>query len=126
MLFLKASIIGIVLFHLTGRYITILYFLNDVEEGGETAFPVADNETFSYEVRTYKVAACRYHVFSGENCIYLNLYEVFIGLQNDDKAMQFNRTCKKCCLDAAGQERYWFSGFVNLCYAFNQNHSKQF
>lgn len=28
------------------RYITILYYLNDVEEGGETAFPVADNETF--------------------------------------------------------------------------------
>ena len=34
------------------RYITILYYLNDVEEGGETAFPVADmkdfNETVSY------------------------------------------------------------------------------
>ncbi|XP_068679514.1 transmembrane prolyl 4-hydroxylase-like isoform X2 [Montipora foliosa] len=27
------------------RYITILYYLNDVEEGGETAFPVADNAT---------------------------------------------------------------------------------
>ena len=25
---------------------TILYYLNDVEDGGETAFPVADNETF--------------------------------------------------------------------------------
>jgi hypothetical protein len=34
------------------RYITILYFLNDVEEGGETAFPVADNATFSIEVLT--------------------------------------------------------------------------
>ena len=32
------------------RYITILYYLNDVEEGGETAFPVADNETFNQEV----------------------------------------------------------------------------
>ncbi|KAL9950839.1 hypothetical protein ACROYT_G043404 [Oculina patagonica] len=31
------------------RYITVLYFLNDVEEGGETAFPVADNATFSIE-----------------------------------------------------------------------------
>lgn len=31
------------------RYITVLYFLNDVEEGGETAFPVADNATFSTE-----------------------------------------------------------------------------
>ena len=29
----------------------MLYFLNDVEEGGETAFPVANNETFSIEVR---------------------------------------------------------------------------
>ncbi|KAJ7383009.1 hypothetical protein OS493_031179 [Desmophyllum pertusum] len=31
------------------RYVTVLYFLNDVEEGGETAFPVADNATFSIE-----------------------------------------------------------------------------
>ena len=29
----------------------MLYFLNAVEEGGETAFPVADNETFDEEVR---------------------------------------------------------------------------
>ena len=32
------------------RFITVLYYLNDVEEGGETAFPVADNETFDMEV----------------------------------------------------------------------------
>ena len=32
------------------RYITILYYLNDVEGGGETAFPVADNETLNFEV----------------------------------------------------------------------------
>ncbi|XP_074618508.1 transmembrane prolyl 4-hydroxylase-like [Acropora palmata] len=31
------------------RYITILYYLNDVEEGGETAFPVADNKTLDME-----------------------------------------------------------------------------
>eukprot|EP00795_Rhopilema_esculentum_P004253 gene4253-20446_t len=31
------------------RYMTVLYFLNDVEEGGETAFPLADNETLSRE-----------------------------------------------------------------------------
>ena len=36
------------------RYITVLYFLNDVEEGGETAFPVADNATFSKEVSDWK------------------------------------------------------------------------
>lgn len=35
----------------SGRYLTVLYFLNDVEEGGETAFPVANNETFSTEVK---------------------------------------------------------------------------
>lgn len=29
------------------RYITILYYLNDVEEGGETAFPVADMKDFN-------------------------------------------------------------------------------
>lgn len=28
------------------RYATILYYLNDVEDGGETAFPVVDNPTF--------------------------------------------------------------------------------
>ena len=34
----------------SSRYITILYYLNDVEEGGETAFPVADNDTFDQAV----------------------------------------------------------------------------
>lgn len=33
------------------RYVTILFYLNDVEEGGETAFPMADNVTLSMEVR---------------------------------------------------------------------------
>ena len=33
-----------------GRYMTALYFLNDVEQGGETAFPLADNATLDYEV----------------------------------------------------------------------------
>ena len=32
------------------RFMTILYYLNDVEDGGETAFPVADNETFDQMV----------------------------------------------------------------------------
>ena len=32
------------------RYITILYYLNDVEAGGETAFPVADNKTLDMDV----------------------------------------------------------------------------
>lgn len=31
------------------RYATILYFLDNVEDGGETAFPVADNITFDKE-----------------------------------------------------------------------------
>jgi len=29
---------------------TILFYLNDVQEGGDTAFVVADNETISVEV----------------------------------------------------------------------------
>lgn len=29
----------------------MLYFLNDVEEGGETAFPIADNVTVDSRVR---------------------------------------------------------------------------
>ena len=32
------------------RFMTILYYLNDVKDGGETAFPVADNETFDQMV----------------------------------------------------------------------------
>ncbi|XP_061181743.1 transmembrane prolyl 4-hydroxylase-like [Saccostrea echinata] len=31
------------------RYMTILFYLNDVEGGGETAFPVANNETLDYK-----------------------------------------------------------------------------
>ncbi|PIK59618.1 putative transmembrane prolyl 4-hydroxylase [Apostichopus japonicus] len=31
------------------RYATVLFYLSDVEDGGETAFPVADNGSFSYE-----------------------------------------------------------------------------
>eukprot|EP00794_Sanderia_malayensis_P018968 gene18968-20874_t len=30
------------------RYITVLYYLNNVEEGGETAFPVADDPTYQH------------------------------------------------------------------------------
>lgn len=32
------------------RYATVLYFLDNVEDGGETAFPIADNSTFDEEV----------------------------------------------------------------------------
>lgn len=31
------------------RFITILYYLNDVEEGGQTAFPVADEPDYDHE-----------------------------------------------------------------------------
>ncbi|XP_031556319.1 transmembrane prolyl 4-hydroxylase-like [Actinia tenebrosa] len=34
------------------RYLTVSIFLNDVEDGGELAFPVADNNTFNWEVWT--------------------------------------------------------------------------
>jgi len=32
------------------RYITVLYYLNDPEEGGETAFPMADTPDSFVEV----------------------------------------------------------------------------
>ena len=32
------------------RYITILYYLNNVEDGGETSFPVADMKDFNETV----------------------------------------------------------------------------
>lgn len=34
------------------RLATVLLYLNEPEKGGETAFPLADNETFSTEVWT--------------------------------------------------------------------------
>ncbi|XP_051996429.1 transmembrane prolyl 4-hydroxylase [Xyrauchen texanus] len=33
-------------FQTSCRYITVLFYLNNVEEGGETTFPVADNRTY--------------------------------------------------------------------------------
>ena len=35
---------------LSVRYLSIMVFLNDVEEGGDCAFPVADNKTFTWKV----------------------------------------------------------------------------
>lgn len=32
------------------RYLTFIMYLNDVEEGGETAFPIADNATYHENV----------------------------------------------------------------------------
>ncbi len=40
------------LFCLFYRLATVLLYLNEPEKGGETAFPVAGNETFSQEVWT--------------------------------------------------------------------------
>ena len=37
----------------TPRYITVLFYLNSVEGGGETAFPVADNRTYDEVVRNF-------------------------------------------------------------------------
>lgn len=51
----------IFLFFFIFRFITVLYYLNDVEEGGETAFPVADNETFDQQV------SCT-HGTNNDNC----------------------------------------------------------
>ena len=34
------------------RYMTVLFYLNNVEGGGETAFPVANNDTLDLSVST--------------------------------------------------------------------------
>lgn len=41
---------------------TILFYLNDVEEGGETAFPVANNNTLNYQVHKLKKITKNYLV----------------------------------------------------------------
>ncbi|XP_070562917.1 transmembrane prolyl 4-hydroxylase-like [Ptychodera flava] len=52
------------------RYMTILYYLNDVEDGGETAFPVANNETFTVE--TLRAAGNRLYDLSS-HCLDSNV-----------------------------------------------------
>ena len=53
----------VVIFH--GRYATILYFLDNVEDGGETAFPIADNSTFDDVVgAVIKELYIEYHILA--------------------------------------------------------------
>ncbi|XP_032232866.1 transmembrane prolyl 4-hydroxylase [Nematostella vectensis] len=54
------------------RYLTVLYYLNDVEDGGETAFPVADNVTLD---RAYMEMTRGIHDYfnMNENCKTSNL-----------------------------------------------------
>lgn len=42
-----SSSIAVVCLH---RYLTVMLFLNSVDGGGETSFPVADNRTYEEEV----------------------------------------------------------------------------
>ena len=47
--------------------VTILYFLNDVDEGGQTAFVVADNSTLNESVSVYQtvvLVSCLVNNFS--------------------------------------------------------------
>lgn len=49
------------------RYITILYFLNDVEEGGHTAFPIADSDaTFKQQVCTFNCGIIKVYGSEGK------------------------------------------------------------
>ena len=46
------------------RYMTILYFLNDVQEGGETAFPLAGNKSVNLKVITnLEYFFCTFYTF---------------------------------------------------------------
>ena len=57
------------MFSYLNRYIIILYPLNDVEEGGETVFPVADMKDFNETVS----AACHYSLLTSTNVQILTL-----------------------------------------------------
>lgn len=43
-------LIALHLLDLSDRFATVLIYLNEPKQGGETAFPLAGNETFSMEV----------------------------------------------------------------------------
>ena len=57
------------MFSYLNRYIIILYQLNDVEEGGETVFPVADMKDFNETVS----AACHDSLLTSTNVQILTL-----------------------------------------------------
>ena len=57
------------MFSLLYRYITILYYLNDVEEEGETVFPVADMKNFNETLS----AACHDSLLTSTNVQILTL-----------------------------------------------------
>ena len=48
------------------RFITLMAYLNDVEEGGETAFPAADNATYDSNVSTFCVELHLFRQIPGE------------------------------------------------------------
>lgn len=52
--FLKVEIYMFYIF----RYITVMFYLNPVEEGGETTFPVADNRTYDEVVGLIDLCTC--------------------------------------------------------------------
>lgn len=41
------------------RYLTMLFYLNSVQEGGETTFPVADNRTYEEQVSAF-ISLCSF------------------------------------------------------------------
>lgn len=56
---------------LSYRYVTVLFYLNNVTGGGETVFPIADNRTYEEMVNESHL-----HVTSGDfeslsECLYL-------------------------------------------------------
>ena len=68
LLFLMKSTLGFVLCFFN-RFITVMAYLNDVEEGGETAFPTADNATYDSSV-SYKynsLQSCIKYILANEN-----------------------------------------------------------
>ena len=46
------------------RFITILYYLNNVEEGGETAFLIADNTTTTPDVSNSTIRILKYAAYT--------------------------------------------------------------
>lgn len=84
------------------RYMTILYYLNEPEMGGQTAFPIADNETYSKEGVTFEYKSKHRDIFDLTNhCVDSN---IVVQPQKGTAVMWYNHY--------ADEEKEWMGDLI--------------